>query len=105
VSEPLDHRGDRSEAPINLSRAVPDVRRFEFSTYLSKVAGLAAPNRIWIADDITFVETDQGWLYLATVMDLYSRKIVGGAMADHLHAELPLAALAMAIGYNGLAPA
>lgn len=35
--------------------------------------------------------------YLATVMDLYSRKIVGGAMADHLRAELPLAALAMAI--------
>ena len=41
------------------------------------------PNRIWLAD-ITYVETDQGWLYLATVMDLYSRKIVGWAMADHL---------------------
>jgi transposase InsO family protein len=56
----------------------------------------ASPNRIWLAD-ITYVETDQGWLYLATVMDLYSRKIVGWAMADHLRAELPLAALAMAI--------
>ena len=56
----------------------------------------SAPNRIWLAD-ITYVETDQGWLYLATVMDLYSRKIVGWAMADHLRAELPLAALAMAI--------
>ena len=55
-----------------------------------------APNRIWLAD-ITYVETDQGWLYLATVMDLYSRKIVGWAMADHLRAELPLAALKMAI--------
>ena len=40
----------------------------------------AAPNRIWLAD-ITYVETDQGWLYLATVLDLYSRKIVGWAMA------------------------
>ncbi|MGY4489502.1 transposase InsO family protein [Bradyrhizobium sp. LM3.2] len=39
----------------------------------------AAPNRIWLAD-ITYIETDQGWLYLATVMDLYSRKIVGWAM-------------------------
>jgi hypothetical protein len=38
-----------------------------------------APNRIWLAD-ITYVETDQGWLYLATVMDLYSRRIVGWAM-------------------------
>jgi putative transposase len=56
----------------------------------------AAPNRIWLAD-ITYVETDQGWLYLATVMDLYSGKIVGWAMCDHLRAELPLAALAMAI--------
>jgi putative transposase len=55
-----------------------------------------ATNQIWLAD-ITYVETDQGWLYLATVMDLYSRKIVGWAMADHLRAELPLAALAMAI--------
>ena len=55
-----------------------------------------APNRIWLAD-ITYVETDQGWLYLATVMDLYSRRIVGWAMADHLRAELPLAALSMAI--------
>ena len=56
----------------------------------------AAPNRIWLAD-ITYVETDQGWLYLATVMDLYSRRIVGWAMDDHLRADLPLAALKMAI--------
>jgi putative transposase len=55
-----------------------------------------APNRIWLAD-ITYVETEQGWLYLAAVMDLYSRRIVGWAMADHLRAELPLAALRMAI--------
>jgi putative transposase len=56
----------------------------------------AAPNRIWLAD-ITYVETDQGWLYLATVLDLYSRRIVGWAMEDHFRADLPLAALKMAI--------
>src|SRR5438128_7739172 len=56
----------------------------------------AAPNRIWLAD-ITYIETDQGWLYLATVMDLSSRRIVGWAMEDHLRAELPLTALRMAI--------
>jgi putative transposase len=55
-----------------------------------------APNRIWLAD-ITYVETDEGWLYLATVLDLYSRRIVGWAMQDHLRADLPLAALKMAI--------
>jgi putative transposase len=65
---------------------------------------MARPRRVRTTDsrhdflaDITYVETDQGWLYLATVMDLYSRKIVGWAMADHLRAELPLAALAMAV--------
>jgi transposase InsO family protein len=56
----------------------------------------AAPNQIWLAD-ITYVETDQGWLYLATVMDLYSRRIVGWAIEDHLRADLPLAASNMAI--------
>jgi putative transposase len=55
-----------------------------------------APNRIWLAD-ITYIETGEGWLYLSTVMDLYSRRIVGWAMRDHLRTELPLAALQMAI--------
>ena len=55
-----------------------------------------APNRVWLAD-ITYIETDQGWLYLAAILDLYSRRIVGWAMADHLRADLPLAALRMAI--------
>jgi transposase InsO family protein len=55
-----------------------------------------APNRVWLAD-ITYIRTDEGWLYLAAVMDLYSRKIVGYAMRDHLRTELPLAALRMAL--------
>jgi transposase InsO family protein len=55
-----------------------------------------APNQIWLAD-ITYIETDQGWLYLAAIMDLHSRRIVGWAMRDHLRTELPLAALRMAI--------
>jgi transposase InsO family protein len=56
----------------------------------------AAPNRIWLAD-ITYIPTGEGWLYLATVMDLFSRKIVGWAMRDHLRTELASSALAMAI--------
>jgi transposase InsO family protein len=55
-----------------------------------------APNRIWLAD-ITYIPTDEGWLYLAAVMDLYSRKIVGWAMRDHLRTELASTALTMAI--------
>jgi len=56
----------------------------------------AAPNRVWLAD-ITYIQTDQGWLYLAAIMDLYSRKIVGWAMRDHLRTELASSALTMAI--------
>jgi putative transposase len=55
-----------------------------------------APNRIWLAD-ITYIPTGEGWMYLAAVMDLFSRKIVGWAMRDHLRTELPLTALVMAL--------
>jgi transposase InsO family protein len=63
---------------------------------LDRKFSAAARNQIWLAD-ITYIETGQGWLYLAAVIDLYSRRIVGWAMTDHLRAELPLAALRMAI--------
>jgi putative transposase len=55
-----------------------------------------APNRVWLAD-ITYIPTAQGWLYLAAVMDLFSRKIVGWAMRDHMQIELASSALTMAI--------
>ena len=55
-----------------------------------------APNQVWLAD-ITYIETAEGWLYLAAVMDLFSRKIVGWAMRNHLRTELASTALAMAI--------
>jgi transposase InsO family protein len=54
------------------------------------------PDRLWCAD-LTCIWTDQGWLYLAAVMDLCSRRIVGWAMADHVRAELCTGALAMAL--------
>jgi transposase InsO family protein len=53
------------------------------------------PNQVWL-QDITYVPTAQGWLYLALVLDLWSRKIVGWAMADHLRSELVVGALQMA---------
>ncbi|AWS48603.1 IS3 family transposase [Streptosporangium sp. 'caverna'] len=56
----------------------------------------AEPNRIWTAD-ITYVPTWQGFLYLAVVLDVFSRRIVGWAMADHMRTELVTDALAMAI--------
>jgi transposase InsO family protein len=54
------------------------------------------PNQVWLAD-ITYVPTKEGWLYLAVVLDLFTRKIIGWAMRDHMRAELTIAALTMAI--------
>jgi putative transposase len=54
------------------------------------------PDHVWLAD-ITYIPTAEGWLYLAVVLDLFTRKVVGWAMRDHLRAELTIAALTMAI--------
>ena len=57
----------------------------------------AAPNELWVSD-ITYVPTEQeGFLFLAVILDVFSRRVVGWSMADHLRAELVLAALNMAI--------
>ncbi len=55
-----------------------------------------APDRLWTAD-ITYIRTWEGWLYLASIIDCYSRRIVGWSMADHLRHELVVDALNMAI--------
>ena len=57
---------------------------------------MTSPNRVW-AGDITYIPTRNGWLYLATVMDLYSRKIVGCSMDTSITASLVNDALTMAI--------
>ncbi len=54
-----------------------------------------APNQVWLSD-ITYIATEEGWLYLAAVLDLATRKVVGWAMREHLRAELASAALRMA---------
>ena len=55
-----------------------------------------APDRLWMAD-ITYLPTDEGFLYLAFILDVYSRKMVGWSMANHLRSKLVEAALEMAI--------
>jgi putative transposase len=54
------------------------------------------PDQLWVGD-ITYSRTWEGWLYLATVPDCFSRRVAGWAMADHLRTELPLRALEMAL--------
>lgn len=61
----------------------------------------SAPNRVWVTD-LTYVPTSEGWLYVVTIMDLFSRKIVGYASADQMRAELCVEALDQAIRRRGL---
>jgi putative transposase len=61
------------------------------------------PNRVWVSD-ITYLRTGQGWLFLAIVLDLYSRRVVGWAMHPKLGKELVLEALHMAVAERRPAP-
>lgn len=78
----VDQRASKRESPDDLVK-----RRFE--------AG--GPNAAWFAD-IAYVKTRQGWLYLALVMDIWSRRIVGWSMGPDITAELADEALKMALG-------
>ena len=80
---PITTRRDKDARPA------PDLVDRDFSA--------PGPNQLWVAD-ITYVPTAAGFLYLAIVLDAWSRKIVGWSMANHLRAELVLDAMAMAIG-------
>src|SRR6185295_1501480 len=64
---------------------------------LARAFAPAAPNRAW-ATDITYVWTSEGWLYLAVVLDLFARRVIGWALADHMRTELVVAAFTMAVG-------
>jgi putative transposase len=55
-----------------------------------------APDRVWVAD-ITFIPTGEGWLHLAAIEDLFSRRVVGWSMASHLRSDLVIDALEMAV--------
>jgi transposase InsO family protein len=63
---------------------------------LARQFAAAAPNTKWVVD-LTYIPTDEGWLYLAGVLDLGSRRIVGWAMAAHMRTELVSEALRMAL--------
>ena len=90
-------RGRRKRTTRRGKHAIPaeDLVRRDFAA--------AAPNRLWTAD-ITYVGTDEGFLYLAFVLDAYSRKLVGWAMKSHLRTELVVDALEMALRRRRPAP-
>jgi putative transposase len=69
-------------------QAAPDLLQRQFTT--------ASPNRAWVGD-MTFIRTRQGWLHLAVLLDLYSRKVVGWAFGKHANTQLHQQALSMAV--------
>ena len=82
-------------APRNSEPAAPNLLNRDF------VAG--APNRVW-AGDITFIATREGWLYLAVILDLYPRRVVGWAMSAAMNRALVIDALTMAVEHRGPRP-
>ena len=80
--------GPRTTTRDHRTRPAPDLVARAFTA--------PGPDRLWVAD-ITYVPTRAGFLYLAVVLDAWSRRIVGWAMATHLRTELVLAALDMAL--------
>ena len=86
-------RHKRKWHPITTQRApgvlpAPNVLAQDFSA--------SAPNEKWVSD-FTYIETEQGWLYLAVVLDLYSRRVIGWSMHETMDTELVKAALHMAL--------
>jgi putative transposase len=86
VPKTSDGRADKPSPNLLLDRSLP-----------------TKPDQVW-AGDITFIPTSAGWLYLAVVIDLCSRKIVGWSLADHLRADLVSAALRQALGSRRTLP-
>ena len=84
LSGQLNRRKGRTTISVPGVRTAPDLVERDFNP--------TAVNRLWCAD-ITYIRTWEGWLYLASVMDCYSRRIVGWAIADHMRKELVIEAL------------
>jgi transposase InsO family protein len=90
-------RWKKTTIPDPAAAARADAIRRDFT------ADASAVNRRWCGD-ITYIATWEGWLYLATVLDIASRRVVGFALADHLRTELPAAALANAVAARDPGP-
>jgi putative transposase len=82
----------RTTIPAENAPPLPDLVKRNFAP--------GAPDVAWVGD-ISYIPTGQGWLYLATVIDLGSRRLLGYAMANHMRTELVCDALAMAAGVRG----
>lgn len=102
VARLMHRHGIRSACRHRVRRPCPAVSpEVVAANALQRAFTAARPNQKW-AGDITYIATREGWLYVAVLMDLYSRRIVGWAMDDRLTMELALKALEMALQQRGV---
>ena len=97
VARLMRHGGIRAKTVTKWRATTQSQHRFPVAANtLDRAFTVAAPNRVW-AGDLTYVWTMEGWLYLAVLLDLYSRRVVGWAMGPRLTGELVEQALTMAL--------
>jgi transposase InsO family protein len=82
----------RTTTPEPPPPAIPDLVHGQFEA--------SAPDGMWVGD-ITYIRTWEGWLYLATVIDVFSRRVIGFSLAGHMRASLVCDALTMAVAARG----
>jgi len=98
VARVMKKEGIRAIVPRKFKATTNSKHNFPVAPNLLKQDfNVKEPNKVWLAD-ITYIRTSEGWLYLASVMDLGSRRIKGWAMSNRMTQELALDALNMAIG-------
>lgn len=86
--------------PATVRTTIPDEENPPLPDILQRQFAPGAPDRAWVGD-ITYIPTGEGWLYLASVIDVGSRKLLGYSMADHMRTALVADALDMAVGARG----
>jgi transposase InsO family protein len=86
--------------PAKVITTIPSEDNPPMPDLVGRNFGVGEPDVAW-AGDITYIATGEGWLYLASVLDLGSRRLLGYSMADHMRTELVADALIMAIGQRG----
>ena len=96
VARLMRQQGLRGRTPRRFRRTTDSRHGYRIApNLLARDFSTAAPNTAWVGD-ITYVPTSDGWLFLAVLIDLFSRRVVGWAMSDHIDTELALKALQMA---------
>src|ERR1044071_7146237 len=94
VERVMRRHGIRAQAPRRYRVCTTDSKHSlpVAADLLDRNFAAEKPDQVWLAD-ITYIPTSEGWLYLAVILDLFTRKVVGWAMREHMRAELNPAAL------------